>query len=274
MHDATPIVERMQLHFALGDCCWQSNDTTGAFAHFKAGNSIKRNLVEYNVDEDIRRLEAVAATFSAEMMAAAPAEASPNLPIFIVGMPRSGTTLIEQMLACHPELHGCGERADLSIVVRNCSLAMGQPFPACTSDMAPEEYRAAGADYLARMGTPPPGKSRLIDKMPTNGLFAGFIRLALPGARIIHTRRDPLDTCLSCYTKLFTAGQNFTYDLAELGRFYRAHETLMAHWRAVLPAECFLEVDYEALVDDFEKTARAIVAFCETRLVACLPSLP
>jgi hypothetical protein len=102
----------------------------------------------------------------------------------------------------------------------------------------------------------------VVDKMPANFLYAGVIHLALPQARIVHVRRDPVDTCLSCYTKLFAAEQMFAYDLAELGRFYRGYEALMDHWRRVLPADRFLEIDYEAVVADLEGEARRLIAFC------------
>ena len=119
-----------------------------------------------------------------------------------------------------------------------------------------------GDDYLARTGAPANGKSRVVDKLPGNFANLGFIRLILPRAQIVHVRRDPVDTCLSCYTKSFSGSAlPYTYDQTELGMFYRDYRTLMAHWRATLPASHFLEVDYEAVVDDLEGQARRIIGF-------------
>jgi hypothetical protein len=119
-----------------------------------------------------------------------------------------------------------------------------------------------GAQYMAALRPLAPAAARIVDKLPSNFLYVGLIRLMLPNARIIHAMRDPVDTCLSCFSKLFSGEQPFAYDLGELGRYYAAYARLMAHWRAVVPAEIMLEVEYEALVDDFEPQARRIVAHC------------
>jgi hypothetical protein len=186
-----------------------------------------------------------------------------DLPVFIVGMPRSGTTLIEQIVASHPDVTGAGELSALRHVVD--AHGMFPEWLAALSD-GPGEAAARvleqlGRDYLARTVPLARGGARLVDKMPGNFALAGLIALMLPGARIIHTRRDAVDTCLSCYTKLFGGDQPFTYDQAELGRFYRAYERLMAHWRALLPPERFIEVDYEAVVDNVEYEARRLIEF-------------
>jgi hypothetical protein len=125
-----------------------------------------------------------------------------------------------------------------------------------------DDLASVGARYLGMIDAPEPGISRVIDKMPTNFLRAGFIHLMLPRARIIHCRREPSDTCLSCYSKLFTNGQEFSYDMRELGTYYCDYARLMSHWRAVLPPERFFEVDYEAVVIDFEQQIRRLIAFC------------
>jgi hypothetical protein len=179
----------------------------------------------------------------------------------VVGMPRSGTTLIEQILASHPDVTGAGELSALRLAVEG----MG-PFPDWLealddSDTPEATLRQCGQNYLARVAPLAHGRSRLVDKMPGNFMYAGLIPLILPGAKIIHVRRDPVDTCLSCYTKLFGGQQPFAYDQTELGVFYGQYEKLMAYWRTVLPSSSFIEIEYEAVVDDLETEARKMIAF-------------
>jgi len=176
--------------------------------------------------------------------------------VFVLGMPRSGTTLIEQILASHPFVHGAGELKRLPSLIDGTG-----SFPASVRDRTPAQLKAMGEAYLAQVAPMAAGARHVVDKMPSNFMRAGMIRLILPDARIIHCRRDPVDTCLSCYTKLFADEQAFTYNQTEVGRFHRAYQTLMAHWRAVLPASHFLEVDYEAVVDDLEREARRMLEF-------------
>ena len=190
-------------------------------------------------------------------MARASQDADPSeLPVFVIGMPRSGTTLVEQILASHSQVHGAGELSTLRLLVEG-----GGAYPDACASASGDDLARLGQAYMARVAPLAQGKQRLVDKMPANFLYAGLIPLVLPGARIIHCRRDPVDTCLSCYTKLFSGEQRFTYDQTELGEFYRGYAKLMAHWRLVLPPERFIEVDYEAVVDDLEGEAKRLVSF-------------
>jgi hypothetical protein len=179
-------------------------------------------------------------------------------------MIRSGTTLVEQILASHPKVHGAGERTDFADLATRNLTAGGVPatFPESFAAMTREQLADLGAQYLHRIQTLAPGAERVIDKMPENFRFAGAIHLALPNARIVHVRRDALDTCLSCFSILFAGDQPFAYDLGELGRFYSAYEALMEHWRRVLPDGVMLEVQYEELIADTEGQARRIIAHC------------
>jgi hypothetical protein len=135
-------------------------------------------------------------------------------------------------------------------------------YPEAARSMIGEVLRRMGAEYVAALRTLSPSAARIVDKTPSNFLYLGLVHLILPKARIIHVQRDPVDTCLSCFSKLFWGEQPFSYDLAELGRYYRSYQSLMAHWRTVLPSAAMLEVDYEDLVEDFEPQARLIVAHC------------
>ncbi len=257
------LADRVWLHFALGGAYVERSDADRAFRHLDAGNGMKRALVRYDADAAERRLDAIAAAFPAVRPAEAPAtECISELPVFVVGMPRSGTTLIEQILASHPQVHGAGELRFLEAEVHRVENARGRSYPDFVPHLAPVDYAEIGRAYLAQIEPVPPNVVRVVDKMITNSLYAGLIYFALPRARIILCRRDPIDTCLSCYSKLFTSGLEYSYDLTELGRYYRAHDRLMAHWRNVLPAQNFLEIDYESVVADLEGSARRIVEFC------------
>jgi len=172
--------------------------------------------------------------------------------------------LVEQILASHPMVFGAGELSELADIVARLGGAgrTFADFPENVRALSESDLRELGARYLERVGVLAPAAARITDKMPGNFRFAGLIHLILPHARIIHTRRDPVDTCLSCFSLLFSGDQPHTYDLGELGRYYRAYAALMEHWRSVLPPGVTLEVQYEEVVADFERQARRIVAHC------------
>jgi hypothetical protein len=172
-------------------------------------------------------------------------------------MPRSGSTLIEQILAGHPQIHAAGELGDLEKASRRST-----PFPECIPALDASDLRKIGQDYLARIPVLASGQTRIVNKLPDNFLRIGLIRLILPNARIIHTVRDPIDTCVSCYSKLFASGQYFSYELGELGRYYNRYRELMDHWRSILPSGVMLEVSYEDVVNDVEGQARRLMEYC------------
>ncbi|MHA6820039.1 sulfotransferase [Ralstonia pseudosolanacearum] len=255
--------DRISAHFALGKAYLDLQDPARAFHHLDAGNRQKRSTFTYDGAASRRWMERIAEAFPPELHDQRHATGEPSaLPVFIVGMPRSGTTLIEQIVSSHPQVMGAGELSALRLVVEGSGL-----FPDGLQGLAGEArgalFRQLGQAYLSRVAPLAQGRARLVDKMPSNFLYAGLIPLILPGARIIHARRDPVDTCLSCYTKLFAGEQQFAYDQAELGALYRGYARLMAHWRAVLPPDCFIEVDYEAVVDDLEGEARRLIDFLD-----------
>jgi tetratricopeptide (TPR) repeat protein len=249
--------ERATLHFGLGKVFLDLGDSAEAFRHYDEANRLKRSTFDYDPDENERWMAGLAQAFSAEaLQARAGGGARSELPVFVVGMPRSGTTLVEQVIASHPVAHGAGELRRLHALIE----PLGE-FPASAADLTGEQLRALGQSYLDHVAPLAAGRARVVDKMPSNYLYAGLIHLILPDARIIHCRRDPADTCLSCYTKLFAGEQAFTYDQRELGRHHRAYQRLMAHWRASLPTSHFLEVDYEAMVEDLEGQTRLVLDF-------------
>jgi tetratricopeptide (TPR) repeat protein len=250
-HDA------LLLHFALGKAFMDIGDSDQAFAHLHAGNRMKRETIQYDPATTSAWMARVAEVFSPALLARLGGQgAAGEMPVFVLGMPRSGTTLVEQILASHPAISGAGELGHIQNIAGGIS-----GFPEAAGWLTAAALGALGQSYLAQLGGLARGRRFLVDKMPVNFVYAGLIRLILPGARLIHCRRDPVDTCLSCYTKLFSAEQPFSYDLGELGRFYGDYRRLMAHWRDCLPSTHFLEVDYEAVVADAEGETRRMLTF-------------
>ncbi len=260
-----PNDDQQELHFALGKAYADLEQYERSFPHLLAGNALKRRDVAYDEPAVLGLLDRIRAVFTRDLMLSKRGVGDPSaVPIFIVGMLRSGTTLAEQILASHPDVYGAGEREDFTRAVNSLRASNDAPtaFPEAVAALPDETLRQLGASYLAAVAAAAPHAARITDKMPGNFAYAGLIHLALPNARIIHMRRDPIDTCLSCFASLFAAGQPHSYDLAELGRSYRAYATLMAHWRQVLPAGGMLDVQYEDLVADVGQQAHRIVAHC------------
>jgi tetratricopeptide (TPR) repeat protein len=257
--------QQIELHFGLAKAYSDLQQHDRAFRHLLEGNALKRRQLDYDEAVMLGRLERSRAVFTRELIERMRGAGDPSVvPVFIVGMPRSGTTLIEQILASHAQVFGAGEVMDLPKAAASVCEPPGAtvPYPEMVSSMSADQCRAVGVAYLERLTARAPAAFRITDKLPGNFRLLGLIHLALPNARIIHVRRDSIDTCLSCFSKLFTGLQPFAYDLGELGRYYRAYEALMAHWRAVLPAGTMLEVQYEDVVADFEPQVRRIVAYC------------
>ena len=263
--DNLPADKAPFIHFGLAKALEDCGDYTRAFEHLRKGNDLKRRQIHYDesaVDKFFARIQKV---FDAGVFGRFQGEGDPSsAPIFVLGMPRSGSTLVEQILASHPQVHGAGELADLDIAVKGV-LNSGDrpgPYPECVPALDGAALRSMGEAYIGRLPAVANGKIRIVDKSPSNYLNIGLIRLILPNARIIHTTRDPIDTCVSCYSKLFASGQTFSYDLAELGRHYRRYAELMAHWRSVLPSGTMLEMSYEDMVDDPAGQARRLIDYC------------
>jgi tetratricopeptide (TPR) repeat protein len=258
-------VQRCQLNFALAKAYDDLGRFDEAFACLRRGNALKRQRIAYDEVAVLGFFDRVRAIFDRTLLEArAESGCASSLPIFIVGMPRSGTTLVEQILASHPAVHGAGELRDLDLLVGELRVAHGNAFhyPEGTPSLKPEQLRGLGEAYVAGLRRRAPQAARVTDKMPGNFFYLGLVHLVLPRAPIIHVRRDPRDTCLSCYSKLFSAEQNFAYDLGELGRYYGQYAQLMAHWRDVLPEGRVLDIRYEEVVADLEGAARRIVEYC------------
>lgn len=253
------------LHFSLGKVRDDLGEYTRAFEHYLEANRLKRAGIEYDEARQARFFRDFIRYCNAEFLRAhAGTGAASELPVFIVGMSRSGTTLVEQILGSHPEVHGAGE---LHFLRRCLRVELGptdsdDELPARLASLDAAGLRRVGERYAAALAELAPAARRITDKLPGNMALVGLIHLTLPRARIIHCVREPLDTCVSCFSKLFTTGHAFSYDLRELGRFYRLYQELMHHWQTVLPLGRMLEVRYEDVVADMEGQARRLLEFC------------
>lgn len=249
------------LHFALGKCFDDMGDYSQAFKHFAEGCKLQRANIKQDAEQTTQYVADIIRVFdSATIDRLSGGGDSSRLPIFVLGMPRSGTTLIEQIIASHPDVYGAGELPDLLAIARRNIAGTG--FPGNVLALKKDGLAKWAEDYVAGLHKLSPSARRITDKMPNNFFVIGLIHLMLPNAKIIHVNRNPVDTCLSCYTKLFTKGHEQTYDLTELGRYYSDYARLMEHWRSVLPAGAFLDVQYEDIVADQETQSRRIINFC------------
>ena len=259
--------DRFHFHFALGKALEDRKLIAESFEHYARGNQLRRALAPYDPEENARHVkrskELFTRSFFAERVAYGARDPD---PIFIVGLPRSGSTLIEQILSSHSAVEGTMELPDIVSLARELNGGSGKGrsarYPGVLADLSPEQCRELGERYLRQTRiqrkTDAP---HFIDKLPNNFGHVGLIHLILPNARIVDARRHPLGCCFSAYKQHFARGQNFTYDLAELGRYYGDYVELMAHFDEVLPGRVH-RVIYERMVDDTETEVRGLLDYC------------
>lgn len=258
-----PATKALSLHFALGKAYEDLGRYDEAFPHYLEGCRIKRSRIEYSADNNQQIARNIRESFTAERIASLRGGGNDSsTPIFVLGMPRSGTTLTETIIASHPDVYGAGELPDLIQVISHPSGEPPQGYPLNVLSMTPADINALGAQYIERLRRHSPSAKYVTDKMPANFLGLGMIHLMLPNAKIVHVKRNPIDTCVSAFTRLFNKSQHQSYDLRELGRHYRDYLDIMAHWRAVLPAGSFYEIQYEDLVANQEDESRKLIAYC------------
>ncbi len=254
----------LPLHFAYAKALDDRGEHEKALDHYIVGGRMKRRQLDYNEAETFGFFDSIRATFTKDLLANNKYEGiDDERPVFIVGMPRSGSTLVEQILSSHPDVYGAGE-------VKYLSRALGQlrdrfpslpKYPEMAQKITPAQLDIVAKNYLAALTKGAGDAKKITDKLLTNYFFVGLIHMLFPKAKFIHTARDPIDTCLSGFTKLFKDDMPHSYDLGELGRYYGKYRELMAHWEEVLPAGTMTSVVYEDVVANTEKEAKDLIKF-------------
>ena len=259
--------DRLHLDFALGKALEDAGEYAASFRHYARGNALRRRSLAYDTDQTSANVAATRALYTPAFLATHAGQGCPDRdPIFIVGLPRSGSTLIEQILSSHSQVEGTSELSDLQGIARSlgstAEAESGPAFAARLGALDPHKLAALGRDYLDRTRIQrKTGRPLFIDKMPNNFIHTGLIHLILPNARIIDARRHPLGCCFSGFKQHFARGQAFTYDLHDLGRYWHDYAALMAHFDAVLPGRVH-RVHYEAMVTDPGSEIRSLLHYC------------
>lgn len=259
--------DQVYLGYALGKAYEHLNDYNKAFEYYQAANSVQKRIVDYNAAQNTELTDRIIRTFTPALFKKFDLQAVKEVtPIFIVGLPRSGSTLQEQILASHSLVEGTQELPYLPRLAKLLDKGKGAltdaPFPEGVDSLSFTELAPLAENYLSqaefhrKQGCP-----YFIDKLPNNFSYIGLMALLFPGAKIINARRHPMDSCLGCYKQLWAMGQHFTYDLEDLGHYYKDYDRLMAHWHKILPGR-ILDVQYEMVVDDLESQVHRLLDYC------------
>ena len=257
--------DRFHIEFALGKAFHDLGRSDEAFAHYAAGNALRRKYHPFIPGHLTEFVSRSIELFSAEVLNRPGGNPAPD-PIFVVGMPRAGSTLVEQILSSHSLVEGTAELPEMPPIARS-----GGNYPASALDMTGEQHREAGDEYLRRSAVQRrTDRPFFVDKLPNNWMFVPFIQMVLPNAKIIDARRHPLGCCMSNFRQHFARGQDYTYDLTDLGRYYSDYVRLMAHLDTVMPGRIH-RVIYERMIDDTETEVRALLEYCDLDFeTACL----
>lgn len=256
---------RIHLAFALAKACEDIGDYPEAFNHLKSGNDLRFRDLNYDIESDKALIQNIIQTFSADAIARLQVTAeSSNRPIFIVGMPRSGTSLVEKIIASHSNVYGAGELEYMFSLGTSRFLGESNSFEYQSLDSYPKStFEIVGKTYLEKIAALNKKASRVTDKMPFNMMMVGLIRIALPNAKIIHCVRDPRDTCLSIFKQNFATGNyRFGYNLKTVAQFHNQYRELMRHWHETMPGAIY-DVSYESLTRNPEHEIRELLSACD-----------
>ena len=255
----------VQIRYAVAKELEDLGESERSFKHLKAGSDRRRKLMQYDVERDLETVQAIRNTFGADVFTAAKDSCDNPEPVFILGMPRTGTTLVERILASHSDVFAAGElnnfAAQLMTILRSQNSHKRISRDEMVRSSANLDFEQLGTSYLQSTRPFTGHTPRFIDKMPLNFLYVGLIHLALPKAKIINLQRDPTDTCYAVYKQLFVDAYPFSYDLEELAKYYAAYHHLMEHWNTVLPGVIHT-IKYEEVVNDLEKETRRLLEYC------------
>ena len=263
-NEVMPSSNKAFFHIALANSKEKEKQYDEAWAHFETGNNMRRQEEIYDSVQTQVTHDALIEVFDKEFVESKKNMGSQsNAPIFIVGLPRSGSTLVEQILASHSKVEGTKELPDLSLLGRKLtkSKPRGIQYPEAVKEMTNEEFVEFGEDYLTTTKRYRTDKPHFIDKMPNNFAHIGFLKLILPNAKVINATRHPLDSCMSSFKQLFYKGQSWSYDLFEIGEYYLEYDRVMKHWQEILPNE-ILDLEYEKLVENQEHETNRLLEFC------------
>ncbi|MFO1242141.1 MAG: sulfotransferase [Rickettsiales bacterium] len=260
---AITLEEKIILSFALGKAHDDLKDYEKAFSYYKAGNALKRSMLQldiYRLVNDLKETEKVMdEAWLARFKEGASRE---DTPVFVVGLPRSGTSLIEQILASHPQIHGAGELNLIPQEIVSLEKKNNKPFPHFLSNFTPEDMQRLANWYMSAQRGYSSSARHIVDKLPGNFMYLGIIKAMFPNAKIIHCMRKPKDNGLSLFRHYFGDTLSYAYDLYEIGRFMQAYASLMQHWEGVLPTGSIYTVSYENLVQHPEEEIRALIRHC------------
>ena len=256
--------QREYLAFALGKAFEDLKEHNKSFNYILEGNRIKRGTYDYKTEIDVERFNKLKEVFSSTFFSSHTKTGNPDeTPIFILGMPRSGTTLVEQILASHSQVHGAGELLNLFKIANGIhTYQKKEEFPACMLHLNDEGFITLGSSYLQGLRKHSTSKRFITDKMPHNFRLIGLIKVILPKAKVIHCMRNPMDNCLSVFKNRFSQANHYAYNLKELGEFYYHYLDLMNHWRATIPHFIY-DISYEALVLDQEQETKKLLNYCQ-----------
>ena len=257
--EATKLDDEIHICFALGKGFEDSANAARAFEYYERGNRLKKRTLQFDIAKTEKALQAQQQAFIKESFDKTKGCQASD-PIFIVGLPRAGSTLLEQILASHSQVDGTMELHDILGIASSLS-HQSEPYPLNVSALHEETLSKLGEKYLRQTQAYRRGAPFFIDKMPNNFIHIGLIKKILPNAKIIDARRNPMDCCFSGFKQLFGEGQEFSYSLDDIGRYYNAYEQLMAHWHTVLPGD-ILTVQHEDVLDNLEGQVKRILAFC------------
>ena len=255
-------MDRVVLAFSLGKVFEDLERYDEAFAHYEEANRLHRSLYQFSIDQEAAYFETYREAFTSDWLTDATKHAIEDAtPIFVIGMPRSGTSLVEQILASHSSVFGAGEVYHSSVFDNQVAQTTGRPFPQSISSVPAEVLTQSAQIYVENLCADADQSARITDKLPHNFLRVGLLTAVMPQARIIHCVRDPMDTCLSIFTHFFSSAHGYASDLTELGQYYSLYERLMQDWEARFPG-CMYRISYEDLVANHEREIKQLLEYC------------